>query len=159
MDKKQEQSPSENSEAADKKTTEKKSSKKIVNTNFGTVLENQSADQKKVLQNLIFAATAPSENSKIADSALGIQPTNGRTLPKNDIKIDHLLIKGISLAKNMQSGDWEISEITTNQGSFGTSKDQNERLNQKLLRYLAGYLKQTFEGDIKAFLHSEKYKR
>ena len=131
----------------------KKNNQKVVETKAGLVIENMDSDQKKVLNNLLFAATDPSKNTPLPGSVLGAQ---GRALPNNDIKKDHLLIKGINLSKDPQTGTWEISSIDTNHGQFGTGEKQTERINQTLVRNFVAYIKNIFENDIREFINSGK---
>lgn len=140
------------------KQTKKKRAKrkrKVTNTPFGSAIGNLSSDQKKVLDQLLFVSTAPSEASKVPESALGV-PQQSRQLPQNDIKNDHLLIKQFSLIKNMQTGNWEISLIETNQGKFSTSQEQTDRIDQKSVRQFVSQIKEAFAPDLKAFLEGEK---
>jgi hypothetical protein len=121
----------------------KKNKQKIVKTPFGTVFSNLNSGQKKVLDQLLFSTTT--------DSTTVV----GRQLPQNDIKKDHLLIKGFELKKNMTTGSWELAVIDTNQGRFGTGEDQTSRLDQKLIRSVATYLKQFIEEDLQTFIEQE----
>lgn len=141
---------------APKKKGRPKSSKnktKVVETKFATVIKDMKSDQRKVLDQLLFSATEPSVNPSLPESVLS--PPRGRQLPQNNIKKDHLLIKGIKINKNMTSGEWEVSLVETNKGNFGTGQEQTKRIDQKQVRALVSHLKNVFEEDLKAFLEEE----
>jgi hypothetical protein len=126
---------------------------KKLKTPFGTVIESLSSNQKKALDQLLFSATEPSIHANTPDLSA---PRNGRTLPQNEAKSDHLLIKKFSLKKNMTTGSWEIESIETNKGSFGTGEDQTSKIDQSLLRSVAAHLKQVTEQDLVDFIESEE---
>lgn len=137
------------------KGSKNKGGRQVIQTKFGTVIESLSSSQKKMLDQLMFTATDPSTNGHLPDSVFqGVR--QGRALPQNDIKKDHVLIKGLHLTKNMNTGDWEVSMIETNHGKFGTSAEQTAKINQKIVRALISYMKNVFEKDLQSFIEKER---
>lgn len=134
-----------------KKKRKPKNKRSVVETPFGTVIKNLSSNQRKVLDQLLLSAT----DSSRAGPVPGQAPTQGYALPQHDTKKDHLLIKEICLKKNMQSGEWEIGHIDTNQGKFGTSQEQTDAINQTLIRSVVHYLKSIIEPSLEAFIEEE----
>ena len=124
-----------------KRNNQTRTDDRVVKTKFGTIIQDLSGEQKKVLSGLLFSATEASEHS--------------RQIPTNDIKTDHLLVKGINLTKNAYTGNWEVGMIITNHGNFGTGDEQTSRINQNLIRNLVGYLKSVFEEDITEYIKKE----
>ena len=129
----------------------------IIKTPFGLVYKNSSSEEKAALNQILFSATDPSEHGHLPKSVFQDNLTQGRQLPRNDIKADHLFIRGINLTKNLSTGNWEISLVETNQGRFAVSEEQNNRIDQQEIRKVVNHLKaEVFEEDLKAFLEGEK---
>jgi hypothetical protein len=124
------------------KKTSKKRNKEIVHTKFGTIIQDLKGEEKRALSSLLFSTTEPSESA--------------RQIPSNEIKKDHLLVKGINLVKNPQTGIWEVGLIITNQGNFSTSEAQTTRMSQPLIRSFVNYLKDLFEEDVSEYIKKEK---
>jgi len=132
----------------------------IVQTRFGTIVPNMPPYQRKALDNLLFAGSAPTTAGRLPNSVFQAPEAvlnSGRQIPQNDVKSDHLLVKGVNLIKNVSTGDWEVESIMTNHGKFETGEEQTKKINQALVRAFVTYLKQhVFESDIKTFLEQEK---
>jgi len=137
-----------------------KSEPKIVQTKFGTVIPNLPPQQRKALDKLLLAGTAPSVSGRLPNSIFQAPEAAlnaGRQIPQNDVKKDHILFKGINLSKNITTGNWEVESVTTNHGKFETGEEQTKKINQALVRAFVTYLRESiFEEDIKAFLEQEK---
>lgn len=117
------------------------------------VLPEMTSDAKRALTALVQQGTQDSGEIVIPNNLQGQKlPPKARVLPQTEPKSDHLLVKGIQIVKDMKTGDWHFGEIETNQGTFAMGPEQNARLNQKMLKNLAMYLKDTFEADLKDFL-------
>ena len=145
-----------------KRQKRNKKSNKEVAAEFSKVMGEMGGDQKKVLNNLLFSATRPSAQNPIVPKTIlnmGSEDSQPRSLPETEVKNDHLLVKGINLCKNSQTGEWEVSQVETNHGSFGTGMDQNEQINQTLVRGFVKYLKNIFEDDIQTFINDEKKRK
>jgi hypothetical protein len=146
-------------EEAKKKKKKTKKGPNVVKTPFGLVYKNMSSEQRQIMSQLLFSATDPSQHGHLPQSIFHDGPTQGRQLPKYDIKDDHLFIKGINLTKSLVTGKWEISLVDTNQGQFLVSEEQNSRINQQELGKIVNHLRtEVFEEDLKAFLQNEKDK-
>jgi hypothetical protein len=130
----------------------------VVNTKFGAVVENLNSTQRKFLNQYLFSATDSSSAGIIPDSVFMSKEEirQGRQVPQNDIKKNHLLLKSIVVSKNMTTGDWEVSCIDTNQGKFGTSTQQTEKLDQKLVRSFVTHLREAFEEDLIEYIKDEQ---
>lgn len=146
------------SKATPKKRRKKKKPEGVVETPFGAVVPNPpkmgtmlSTGQRKALDQLLVSGTDESRSGPLPSG-----PTQGRALPRNETKADHLLIKEICLTKNMQNGEWEVGHIDTNQGKFGTSQEQTDSINQKLIRSMVHYLKSIIEPSLEAFIDEEE---
>lgn len=131
---------------------------RVLKTSFGVVIKNMSSKQKKVLDQLVFSTTPNPGTGYIPSSVLqSTEIKQGRQLPQNDIKKDHLLIRGLELVKNMATGSWEVAVIDTNHGKFGTGEEQTKKINQAIIRAFVTYLKdQVLEDDLKAFIEGER---
>jgi hypothetical protein len=127
-------------------------------TSFGVVIKDLRGQERRALNELLFAVTDPAQHNILPESVLQ-DPNRGsppRELPNHDIKKDHLFIRGISLTKNLQKGTWEISLIETNQGKFQVGPEQNDQIDSKEISLLVDSLRSIFEGDLQVFLKNEK---
>lgn len=142
-------------ETKTKKTKSKNKGQKVVETKFGIVFQNMNALQKRSLNEFLFAVTDPSPRQYIPKQG-GNEFNISRKLPEYDAKSDHLWIREVVIRKNLESGKWEVGEIGTNQGRFGTSTEQTRRIDQQQVLNLIKHLKEdVFEEDLKAFLENE----
>lgn len=112
-------------------------------------MPEMNSQQKKAMQQLLFRGTQDitTEDPETRQQA--------RVLPDTEVKTDHLFIKDMKLSKDFKSGSWVISEVNTNQGIFELGPNQNERINQDMIRNLALYLRELFEEDLKTFINEE----
>lgn len=130
----------------------------VVATKFGTAIEGLNSTQRKALDQLLFSATEPSALGTIPNSILANRDhlSQGRSIPRNDVKTNHLLLKSITVAKNMTTGAWEVSHVETNQGQFGTGDQQTEKINQSLVISFVAYIKKIFEADLIKYIEDER---
>lgn len=127
---------------------------KIIKTKFGTVITKLNNKQHKLINELAFTTTDPTVSSP-SPEAIFDGSLNSRHVPEHEIKNDHLLISGVEIIKNFKTGNWEIGKITSNKGYFTSGPDQNNKINQQLVRELILHLKQILEVDINNFLEQE----
>jgi hypothetical protein len=119
-------------------------------------LPSMNAAAKRALNALVQQGTQDSGEIVIPNNLQGQRlPPTPRILPQTELKTDHLLIKSIQITKDMKTGNWLFGEIETNQGVFALGSEQNARLNQKMLKDLALYLKDIFESDLRQHLDKD----
>lgn len=66
----------------------------------------------------------------------------------------HLLIKGFSCSKTKE-GEWQISQMSTNQGIFRIGEQENLLLDQDVLDRFCSYVANELRVPLEAFLQEE----
>lgn len=120
-------------------------------------LPSMNSTAKRAFNALVQQGTQDSGEIVIPNNLKGQKASSQpRVLPQTESKKDHLFIRGIQLSKDTTTGNWFFGEIETNQGTFALGAEHNAKLNQKMLKDFALYLKDIFEEDLVQYLDLDK---
>ena len=67
----------------------------------------------------------------------------------------HLFFSSIVLAKDAETGEWQLTEVTTNKGRFLLGADANAKLEQEVIDKLALHVRDQVTEEISSFLELE----
>lgn len=68
---------------------------------------------------------------------------------------NHLLIKGLSFQKT-EEGEWRVSRIGTNRGTFGMGQNENNILDLQVVERFCSYISTTLRAELEGFLQEEQ---
>ncbi len=67
----------------------------------------------------------------------------------------HIFLSSLVLAKDTETGEWQLAEVDTNKGRFLLGAETNEKLTQETIDKFVHYVRNKINSDIIGFLEQE----
>ncbi len=67
----------------------------------------------------------------------------------------HLYFSSFKLEKNVKTGEWQLGEVSTNEGTFVVGEEANAKIKQEYIDKFVAYVRSEITPEILTFLQEE----